>query len=121
MKKYFNLSALLLVVFVLTSYGKYSYVSANGMYTNLVYNTDLSWLYSDNRTITDLQSEVTASPDNPDLWYALGRHYMADYQLSNALVALHKTDSLAPDAIFPSLFIAECYILQDRNAAGVCR
>ena len=57
MKKYFNLSALLLVVFVLTSYGKNLYVSANGKYTNLVYNIDLSWLYSDNRTITDLQSE----------------------------------------------------------------
>jgi tetratricopeptide (TPR) repeat protein len=93
-----------------------SFVSAEGKYTNVIYGTDYSWLYTDRRSIDDILKELDSSPGNPDLWVMLGRKYMDSGQLSKALEALHTSAELAPDAMLPPLFIAECSVAQGKNA-----
>ena len=82
------------------------FVTGLGKYTNLVYRSwgDLGDADFYQRDIEDLARECEATPDNADVWYALGSRCYNDK--SNQIACFEKAVRLAPDAIAPRLALA---------------
>ena len=84
------------------------FVSWNGKCTNLVFDADHDkFLIRDNRTPEELQKEIDANPENPDVWFALAKCFWDRYdEVDNAYECFQKAHELAPDALMPRLYLA---------------